>query len=436
MEYTSGYLLPLDDSRLNVFNSWERSSFAEPVSDFKYPRNRPLICFILNKKREITHFGFGRRGFRAGTDLRRLNISDINKLKKNISSDEITNSLDSKVKHHLVRKLDSGGLLPPKTFDAFLEVFLSKVPEATRVLNTYLSRRRLRIENLTNTQKKNLAEQKEAVLTAAHIANIDKRNLMGWDVYEGEEPISFLDGLPYVRHQEDALIVNDLNMFPGFEHIKNTNYSSTVFANYFTRLTIVLSNKQPLEELTGTDLLYFNESLQSFIFVQYKMMEKEGVKAVFRLPNTQLSEEISRMDSISELISSCKTEKTVNDYRVNQNPFFIKFCPRFDFDPDYVGLSKGMYIPLEYLKRLQQDDRTKGPRGGRFVSYENIGRYFDNTTFKMFVSQGWIGTTKNQSKVISDLIKTTIAKGKTVVVALKERIQSKNAESFYEGIIS
>jgi hypothetical protein len=82
--------------------------------------------------------------------------------------------------------------------------------------------------------------------------------------------------------------------------------------------------------------------------VQYKTMEKEGDKFVFRLPNLQFTEEISRMDSIIQSLKSTNGNGFIHDYRFNENPFFVKICPRLEFDPDNVGLSSGMYIPLDY----------------------------------------------------------------------------------------
>ena len=89
-------------------------------------RHVPLVCFITNKSGAITHIGHGKRGVRAGTDLRRLNIEDIFELKKPVSAIEIANTTGSRVRAHLINKINSGGLFSPRCFEEFLSVFLRK----------------------------------------------------------------------------------------------------------------------------------------------------------------------------------------------------------------------------------------------------------------------------------------------------------------------
>jgi len=83
-------------------------------------------------------------------------------------------------------------------------------------------------------------------------------------------PKSYLDGLSESRLREDAMIENDLNHFPGFQEIKRYVQNAVQFADHKTSLTILLVNRQPLETLTGTDLIYYNETFKSFVMVQYK----------------------------------------------------------------------------------------------------------------------------------------------------------------------
>lgn len=423
MSRVAGYFLILNDRRYFSFQGNMHYKFAEPVPEFAHPRHVPLVCFITNKSGVITHIGLGKRGVRAGTDLRRLNIEDIFELKKPVSAIEIANTTGSRVRSHLINKINSGGLFSPRCFEEFLGVFLRKVPDTIPLLDKYSKSRQLRISRLSKNAKKSLAEQKEAVLTAMNIAGIDKDNAQGWDYDEAEKPISFLDGIAQVRLREDSMIINDLSNIPGFDLIKSTKYSFSVFENSKTRLTVLLANRLPLEELLGTDLIYFNEDFKCFIMVQYKAMEKEGDKFVFRLPNLQFAEEISRMDSIIQSLSSTSGNGFINDYRFNENPFFVKLCPRLEFDPDNVGLSTGMYIPLDYIKVLENETCIEGERGGKAISYDNVGRYLDNTGFKTIIEGGWIGTNQNQSLYIERIIKDILENGKTAVFAIKKKLE-------------
>ena len=433
MSRVAGYFLILNESRYYSFQGNIYNKFAEPVPEFSHPRHVPLVCFITNESGHITHIGQGKRGVRAGTDLRRLNIEDIFELKTPVSAIEIANTTGSRVRARLINKIKYGGLFSPRCFEEFLSAFLKRAPDIIPLLDKYSKSRQLRISRLSKNTKKSLAEQKEAVLTAMNIAGIDRDNAQGWDYNESEKPMSFLDGIAQVRLREDSMIINDLSNIPGFDLIKSTKYSSSVFENDKTRLTVLLANRLPLEELLGTDLIYFNEDFKCFIMVQYKAMEKEGDKFVFRLPNLQFTEEISRMDSIIQSLKSTSGNGFINDYRFNENPFFVKICPRLEFDPDNVGLSTGMYIPLDYIRVLENDKCIEGERGGKAIRYDNVGRYLDNTGFKTIIEGGWIGTNQNQSLLIERIIKDTLENGKTAVLAIKKKLENNFHSEQFEG---
>ena len=78
-----------------------------------------------------------------------------------------------------------------------------------------------------------------------------------------------------------------------------------------------------------------------------------------------------------------------------------------------------MYLPLDYWKVLTVHPSLKGPKGGLRVTYENVGRHFDNTDFIKLVAKAWIGTNTNQSAVLKDVIREVIETGKAIVIAVK-----------------
>ncbi|WP_152986565.1 hypothetical protein [Pseudovibrio sp. POLY-S9] len=118
-------------------------------------------------------------------------------------------------------------------------------------------------------------------------------------------------------------------------------------------------------------------------------------------------------------LAKAKQTNSVNDFRLNNDPFYLKFCPRIQFDPDSTGLTKGMCIPLSYWKRVAVDDSFKGPKGGRRLTYSNIGRYFDNTSFATMIKGAWIGTSIPQSKLMENWIKDVISSGRSITFAVK-----------------
>ena len=364
---------------------------------------------------------------RAGTGLRRLNINRAEALPIPVSVRRIVSRVPKRIVGTARKRFASGGLLTDKGFAAVTEAIRQLAPQASSLLERFSQTRTERIRRLSAKAKANLAEQKEAVLTALSIAGLSREPVQEWSP-QVDTPVSFLDGLPSARLREDPMVIHDLMHLPGFEIIKTYPYSAAVFESEITseRLTVILANRLPLEEQTGADLIYFNETFQSFVMVQYKAMEREdgpnGVPhAVFRLPNAQLDVEIARMDELLAAIKACPRHAACDGFRLTENPFFLKLCPRLVFNPDDIRLVPGMYLPLDYWKQLAQSPGIQGPRGGLQVTFENAGRHFENSAFTVIVSKAWVGTTPSQSEVLKEAICQTIETGKAVAIAVKPR---------------
>ncbi|BCS31386.1 hypothetical protein TBR22_A05860 [Luteitalea sp. TBR-22] len=85
-----------------------------------------------------------------------------------------------------------------------------------------------------------------------------------------------------------------------------------------------------------------------------------------------------------------------------------------------------MYIPLEYWRRLETDPSIGGQREGRAVTFQNAGRYFNNTAFAALVAEGWIGTTGAQTHLLDDLIREIVASGRTATIAVRRSSDPNN----------
>jgi hypothetical protein len=181
-----------------------------------------------------------------------------------------------------------------------------------------------------------------------------------------------------------------------------------------------MANRLRLEEQTGADLIYYNETFQSFVMVQYKAMERSDDGPVFRWQaGDKLEEEIARMDNLRIELDKVPPDLTPRSFRLNENPFFLKLCPKVVFNPDDKGLFLGMYLPVELWRSLANDDVTVGKRDGRLLTYQNVGRRLTNTEFITLVSNAWVGTTIPQSSLLQSVIEDVIRTGKTATFAVK-----------------
>ena len=396
---------------------------AEAVPEFQHSRNAPLIAFLSFEEGKITHLASARRGMRAATRLSRLNLEEVTELRPPIAVADIVPAVPNRIRRHAEERLTYGGLFPPATFVAVVDAIRGLSDASRPLLDRFSAARRRNIAGLGRRVRDALAYQKETVATALALAGIDRTELQMWQPPEpgpAAAATSFLDGLESARVREDPMVVNDMMNVPGFEQVRNMSYGAAVFQNDAARLTVVLANRLPLEQQLGADLIYFNETYKAFIIVQYKAMEKDAQgKAVFRLPNRQLANEIARMDVVLTELRRCAPNTDRHGFRLMENPFFLKLCPRIVFNPDDKGLTPGMYLPLDYWRLIEVDNALKGPKGGRQVTYRNVSRYLDNSGFINLVANAWIGTTISQTAVLEAVIREIIASGRTAAIAVK-----------------
>ena len=132
------------------------------------------------------------------------------------------------------------------------------------------------------------------------------------------------------------------------------------------------------------------------------------------------------MDSMLSALSEVVDDRLADGYRLSENPFFLKICPRIVFNPDNVGLSTGMYLPLDYWKRISKHPGLTGPRGGKRLSYRNVRRYFDNSEFVSIASGGWVGTNAQQSSLLSAAIRETVESGRVAVIAINQELDARH----------
>lgn len=428
----AGYVLnvPTDRRELLLHEAEYGGSFyrsapllAEPVPNFEHSRRAPLVVFASFEDRKITHLADGKRGASAGTGLARLNMQDLKPLAHPIAFDDLKSGVPKRVQAHLERVLTGGGILPPKTLGAFVDRIIELDASVGGRLARYSERRREALRRFEPRARENLAYQKETLGIALEISGISKDELLAWQPVEGSQR-SFLDGLPGAQVREDAMLLADFSIVPGFEAIDEvTHYGSKVFEkaeNPAVRLTVIMANRLPLEQQSGADLIYFNEAYRSFVMVQYKAMEKGKDQAEFRWQaGDQFVQEIARMDVLLAELNKIRSGNDPDGYRFSYNPFFLKFCPRVVFNPDDKGLFKGIYLPVDLWKRADAAGKLKGSKGGNVLTYENVGRRINNSEFVGLVAGSWVGTSIEQSAILGPLIRQVLASGKTVTFAIK-----------------
>jgi len=431
MAKVGGYILAVPKARAEILLDPSETGalyfgspyVSEPVPKFNHSRRSPLIVFASLQAGSITHLADGKKGASAGTGLVKLNLKNLIKLTRPVSFTEILSGVEGRIRPHLRRKLVGGGLLPEKSLRAFVNRLIEIDPEVAYRLARFSEERQKTIRHLGAKTRRNLALQKDTLNLALSIAGLPNDAILDWEPPE-DGGRSFLDGLSEAKVREDAMLLADFSNVPGFDALGDASHiGSKTFAlqaNPAVRLTVVMANRLPLEQQTGADLIYYNETYESFIMVQYKAMEKRNGSNEFRWQDGgQFCQEIDRMDALMRELEDIQCGDSPEGFRLNANPFYLKFCARSDFNPDERGLFKGIYLPLELWRLGDKFGRFLGPNDGKVLTYENVGRRINNSEFVSMVSGAWVGTSIEQSSILSKLIRQVLSGGASVTFAVR-----------------
>lgn len=420
------YVLPLSlaraDELLHV-HSVSPAALRQSVRTFTPPRS-PFMVFASFQDERITHIANGHRGQSAGTNRVQLKMQQLEQLIRPIPFSEALDAVPPRVRRHLDRYLQSGGLLPAQTRKLFVDFMARADPKvATRV--DALSRVYDVFPDLSATAREILGFEKDAVGLLLRLAEIDIEVVVNWQEpqFQGEAQPDYLQGLHVDEH---TIIASDAHTLPGYATIRRSAryHGALTFQGHRASKSITIINAHPsrIEELTGTDLIYWNHAYQSFVMVQYKAMRYESRKWTFRWQESDgFMGQIERMEALKSFIEPLgESREHPQGYRFSSNPFFIKFCKRVAFDPTNPKLFDGMYIPLDLWHRLHRSGRLRGARDGNLVTYDNVGRWLSNTKFVHMLTDGWVGTSPIQAEVIDRLISNAFAFRRGVVLGVQE----------------
>ncbi|MBI5407611.1 MAG: hypothetical protein HZA18_07955 [Nitrospirae bacterium] len=174
--------------------------------------------------------------------------------------------------------------------------------------------------------------------------------------------------------------------------------------------------------MLGVDLIYVNETLCNMVMIQYKMLEEEKGKSnshgwIFR-PDKQTKDEICRM-------KLPKFEASIDDYRLNRNPFYFKFVKR-----KVVGSHQAFLVSLGHLNQILKSPKVKGPKGGIRISYDTLdGTYLREADIVSLIRSGYIGTHRIESAALKTIISEASKGNKAIVLAWQRKIQQGGEES-------
>lgn len=441
------YLVTLEPNEYenieNRLDIEQRLTKALPAS-IQAPDSSPRLAFVCSTSArdgdsytssEIVWLGMVMHphGNRVGAVDKSITIDPLRRLRSPVNVDgdngiaQRLNSENAKIiKDALSRR--QVHFIPPDTGNAIIESIRNMHPNATGFLDWLLALSSPSQLKGESAAERNWQEEQDSIGSLFRIGKFSLSAIAGWKLPENPDS-TYLSGIvpePYENSliEHDARATGTITADAGAEG-DNTAEGARIFDKLETpesrcdihvfrdhngrHLEVANINATPAENRLGADMIYYHEPTRSFVLVQYKRLQ-EGKEFHF---NEQLLSQMNRLDEIASM--SCKP-RTPKDWRLGNDSCFLKFAYWPSNRPnDPRQSADGMYLPVSYARMLLEDDCTKGPKGGRLISYQNTERYLISSQFIDLVQHGLIGTVGISSTQLRSLIKDRVESGHSVM---------------------
>ena len=425
MEYGGYFFIFNEVARAQFITKYiERGdAFTDTISAPDWEPKTVELCFLSFDGQSISYAALTRRGKKVAT--RKYHITFQNYVRfEPISFDEIEKTIESRIRSHFIRvSSGEGSRVPPKTWTSVFNVVKKLRPEATNDLDELERIRNSSYQVFEGLGFDVLMQEKDAFGLALKIFGINLPNvLLEWTPPDEYQLPPFLQGLTNIKISEDVMISNDSNVFGDWMAFKRYQVGAIEFRRRDRDevLTIMNVNRTKIEKTLGVDLLYYHHKFKSFVLVQYKRMEKQNGKFIYRPIDVSYKTELQRMKDFQTKHSVSSDISLPEEYRLYPKGFYFKLCELETFKPSSNSLISGMYIPIDYWEILMDYQKTKGPRGGILISRDNVDRYIHNTLFVELVQNGWIGSRGLNTDVITKIVYDSLNNDKSVMIAISK----------------
>lgn len=338
---------------------------------------------------QVVGIGLVHPGRRIGDYERGLNVDAVTILASPLPREQLENAPSLK---GYARALDENGPLTDEMGDRLRAALIHAQPDLEEAINALATRLTTEVSGSAGEL---LSWQKDGLAIALQSAGMERDVLREYaPPAAGVPQPPFVAGLPI----EEQHLAHDYSVFVDWVPHNHREAGWRSFTKGGQRLWVYMSNRRALETQLGMDLIYYHQNHGNFVLLQYKRMLPDHREGWSYRPNEDIAKQLQRMKAIDD-----ECAKISNDpLRLVGTPSMVKLCKTELVNNDSTELIKGMYLTRGQFSHLL--DICKGPRGGTLLTYGNVPRYLNNTTFTDLLRDGWIGT----SGVASDYVKRRI----------------------------
>lgn len=400
---------------------------AVTIKEWRY-KNREICIIIVDGK--LKALCLARKESLVTTNKYKiafLEFVDLN----DIPVEYITETLDRRSKTNFINLIEkTAGRFSERAWDYILSSIKNVRPQVNDEIDQLVKKRLQKVYDGPNLEIESFS--RDAVQMALFYSEIDHKESDFAFSSSNNSPIpSFMEGLDgnvssenRTDYLESKILDHDVQSFLPHSLRLPSNINFTAQYIYKDKkLNVWKCDRENIEQQLGVDLIFYHEFYDAYIVVQYKRMHDEKGNYIFRPVGDTYKKELENMEKLELLINSDEVpdedsdRNEVLDYRFHNGVCYFKICDPRPFSYSENEMIKGMYFSFDYWKKLISDERTIGPRAGRYVSYENSLRYFNNTQFRELIKNGWIGSKKNQSELITKVINEILKNKRSAIFA-------------------
>ncbi|MGF6655347.1 hypothetical protein OKW34_005937 [Paraburkholderia youngii] len=390
-----GFILTFEPARTErvaeILAEYGEASESFSAEDWAFERCE--LVFLVRRTPDLAIFAaalMARMRGSGGTRRVKMRLSDALVFENPISVNEADNS------NGFIEKVSTAEHLQridAQAWTALIDLVKKLRPvraqEIDRLVAKRLEERRLFGDD---NRMSRLTEQRDAIGLCLDIAGLDRRSILrSGSASRADNAGSVLDLLDAQPVAERSLIEQDARIF---KTVLATGNATGEFVGAAGRsVRTYVTDATPIETATGVDLLIFQEQYNSFLMLQYKGMQKDDVVRgwSYRVDGTNLDHQISAMKRIRSASSPLAGLSALRDLRLNDEPFYFKFCERTRPDASDDSLIAGITMSAPHVEHFLSLPEATQQGHGRRIGYENCPRYFNNSEFVTLARSGWIG---------------------------------------------
>lgn len=265
-----------------------------------------------------------------------------------------------------------------------------------------------------------LNEQRDGVGLSLDIAEMDRSNVLkSLNIAHVDTASSILDLLEGLPIQERTLLEHDARIFRLL--LGDVPNKSAMFSDDREKsVRVYVVDQTPIETALGVDLIIYSTCYDNFLLLQYKRMDKVGIGWSYQVsPSSNIHQQLHRMSAFrSATVAMPPLPATLWSYRLNDGPFYFKFCEQFRPNARDDSLVPGITMSEFHLREFLNLPEAKGPSGGLSVGYNNCPRYLNNTEFIQLARVGWIGSGPQSISLLKHVLDANAEGGRSAMFAV------------------